>query len=41
MAELTSKAVVSYLGPYSSMASVTLMITRHLKRELEKRDGVE
>ena len=28
-------------GPYSSMASVTLMIARHLKRELVKRDGGE
>lgn len=25
-------------GPYSSEASVTLMIARHLKRELTKRD---
>jgi hypothetical protein len=28
-------------GPYSNMASVTLMIARHLKRELVKRDGDE
>jgi hypothetical protein len=27
-------------GPYSSMASVTLMIARELKRELTKRDAV-
>ena len=26
-------------GPYSSMASVTLMIARELKREIIKRDG--
>lgn len=26
-------------GPYSSMASVTLMIARELKREITKRDG--
>ena len=26
-------------GPYSSMASVTLMIARELKREVTKRDG--
>jgi hypothetical protein len=25
-------------GPYSSMASVSLMIARELKREIEKRD---
>ena len=27
-------------GPYSSMASVTLMIARQLKREITKRDAV-
>jgi hypothetical protein len=27
-------------GPYSGMASVTLMIARQLRRELTKRDGV-
>jgi hypothetical protein len=27
-------------GPYSTMASVTLMIARELKKELTKRDGV-
>ena len=27
-------------GPYSSLASVTLMIARQLKREITKRDGV-
>ncbi len=27
-------------GPYSSIASVTLMIARELKRELTKRDAV-
>jgi hypothetical protein len=27
-------------GPYSSMASVTLMIARELRRELTKRDAV-
>jgi hypothetical protein len=27
-------------GPYSSMASVSLMIARHLKREILKRDAV-
>jgi hypothetical protein len=27
-------------GPYSSMASVTLMIARELKRELTRRDQV-
>lgn len=26
-------------GPYSSIASVTLMIARELKREMAKRDG--
>ena len=26
-------------GPYNSMASVTLMIARELKREVTKRDG--
>jgi hypothetical protein len=26
-------------GPYSSMASVTLMIARQLKKEIVKRDG--
>lgn len=26
-------------GPYGSMASVTLMIARELKREITKRDG--
>jgi hypothetical protein len=26
-------------GPYNSMASVTLMIARELKREITKRDG--
>lgn len=26
-------------GPYSSMASVTLMIARELKREIQKRDS--
>ena len=26
-------------GPYTSMASVTLMIARELKREITKRDG--
>ena len=29
----------SYLGPYASISSVTLMIARQLKRELERRDG--
>jgi hypothetical protein len=27
-------------GPYSSIASVTLMIARHLKRDIVKRDAV-
>ena len=27
-------------GPYGSMASVTLMIARELKREVTKRDGL-
>lgn len=27
-------------GPYSSMASVTLMIARELKREIARRDAV-
>ena len=27
------------MGPYSSMASVTLMIARELKREITKRDA--
>jgi hypothetical protein len=27
-------------GPYSSLASVTLMIARQLKREIAKRDAV-
>lgn len=27
-------------GPYSSIASVTLMIARHLGREITKRDAV-
>lgn len=27
-------------GPYSSLASVTLMIARQLKREITKRDAV-
>lgn len=27
-------------GPYSSMASVTLMIARQLKREIKRRDAV-
>jgi hypothetical protein len=28
----------SYLGPYASVASVTLMIARQLKKEVERRD---
>ena len=28
----------SYLGPYASISSVTLMIARQLKREVERRD---
>lgn len=28
----------SYLGPYASLASVTLMIARQLKKEVERRD---
>ncbi len=28
----------SYLGPYVSISSVTLMIARQLKREVERRD---
>jgi hypothetical protein len=27
-----------YLGPYASVASVTLMIAKHLKKEVERRD---
>jgi hypothetical protein len=27
-------------GPYNSMASVTLMVARELKREITKRDGL-
>jgi len=28
-----------YRGPYKSIASVTLMIARQLRREVERRDG--
>lgn len=28
----------SYVGPYASVSSVTLMIARQLKREVERRD---
>lgn len=28
-----------YRGPYNSIASVTLMIARQLRREVERRDG--
>ena len=28
----------SYLGPYATLSSVTLMIARQLKREVERRD---
>ena len=30
---------VKYRGPYNSVASVTLMIARQLRREVERRDG--
>ncbi len=29
----------TYAGPYASLASVTLMIARQLRRELERRDA--
>ncbi len=29
-----------FRGPYNSIASVTLMIARQLRREVERRDGV-
>lgn len=29
----------SYAGPYASIASVTLMIARQLRREVERRDA--
>lgn len=32
------EAPKSYLGPYVSISSVTLMIARQLKREVERRD---
>ena len=31
--------VSKYRGPYTSIASVTLMIARQLRREVERRDG--
>lgn len=30
----------SYAGPYASIASVTLMIARQLRREVERRDAL-
>lgn len=32
-------AVGQYRGPYGSIASVTLTIARHLRREIERRHG--
>ena len=29
----------NYLGPYASIASVTLMIARQLRKEVERRDA--
>lgn len=32
------EAAKDYHGPYASIASVTLMIARHLRKEVERRD---
>ena len=37
---MTGRSSIEKRGPYSSIASVTLMVARELKREIKKRDGV-